>query len=266
MKIAFLIEYGGEKFCGSQYQVGVRTVQAELEKALAMLARTPVTAFFAGRTDSGVHAAGQVVHCVWPLADADLWDVTWRLNGILPADVSVRAAQFVPDDFHARFSAVSRQYVYRILNHPQRSALLRGTHYFLPLPLDVAAMAEAARHLVGEHDFSAFKSTNSDRASTVCRVSRSEILKIGEGVLEIWVASNHFVYNMVRIIVGTLIEIGLGKKRPETLVEALALKSRELTGPTAPPWGLCLDSVTYPDTYKLFAPGSMEETSGRVSS
>lgn len=266
MKIALKLEYNGKNFSGSQYQAGVRTVQADLESALATLARSQVTAIFAGRTDAGVHARGQVVHCEWPLPDVDLWDFCWRLNGILARDVSVRAAQLVPDDFHARFSAVSRQYVYRILNQAQRSALLRDTHHFLPRPLALPPMREAAAHLVGEHDFSSFKSTNSDRVSTVCRVSRAEILKLGEGVLEFWVTSNHFVYNMVRIIVGTLIEIGLGKKRPETLVEALTGKDRDLAGPTAPPWGLCLDSVKYPDTYKLFASGTIEETSGRVSS
>ncbi|HEY9868014.1 MAG TPA: tRNA pseudouridine(38-40) synthase TruA [Candidatus Obscuribacterales bacterium] len=270
MRIALLIEYDGRDFCGCQYQVGVRTVQADLESALAALARQPVTVIFSGRTDTGVHARGQVAHFDWPHDSIDLWRLCWSLNGILKPDVSVKDAQLVPDSFHARYSAVSRQYVYRILNRPQRSALLRHTHYFVPHRLALEAMSAAAGHLLGQHDFSAFKSSNSDRVSSVCRVSRAELLNLGEGELEFWVASDHFVYNMVRITVGTLIQIGLGKIRPEAVKEALAGKSRSLAGPTAPPWGLCLDSVTYPDAYDLFAGRTLsqteEETGGRISS
>jgi len=266
MRIALLLEYDGRNFCGSQYQVGVRTVQADLESALATLARGPVTAVFSGRTDTGVHARGQVVHFDWSDENVDIWRLGWSLNGILGEDVSVRALQVVDDSFHARFSALSRQYVYRILNRPQRSALLRRTHYFVPHELDFDSMMNAAKCLVGEHDFSAFKSSNSDKVSSVCRVSRAELLKLGEGVLEFWIASNHFVYNMVRIIVGTLTQIGLGKIHTEAVEEALSGKSRHLAGPTAPPWGLCLDSVKYPDVYRLFASGAWtenEEEAGR---
>ncbi len=266
MRIAVLVEYDGRNFCGSQYQVGVRTVQADLESALATLARSPVTAVFSGRTDTGVHARGQVVHFDWSEEVIDLWRLGWSLNGILGEDVSVRALQVVDDSFHARFSAQSRQYVYRILNRPQRCALLRRTHYFVPHELDFDSMREAANCLVGEHDFSAFKSSNSDKVSSVCRVSRAEMLNLGEGVLEFWIASNHFVYNMVRIIVGTLTQIGLGKIRAEAAEEALSGKSRRLAGPTAPPWGLSLDSVTYPEVYRLFASGpwsKTEEEAGR---
>lgn len=260
MRIAGLVEYDGRNFCGSQYQVGVRTVQAELESALATLCRGPVTAVFSGRTDTGVHALGQVAHFDWPEAEVDLWRLAWSLNGILKEDVCVRALQIVDDTFHARFSALSRQYVYRILNRPQRSAILRRNHYFVSHELDFDSMREAARCLVGEHDFSAFKSSNSDKVSSVCRVSRAELLNLGEGVLEFWIASNHFVYNMVRIIVGTLTQIGLGKIRTEAVAEALSGKSRHLAGPTAPPWGLCLDSVTYPEDYSLFASGTWSKT------
>jgi tRNA pseudouridine38-40 synthase len=256
VRIAILVEYDGTKLCGSQYQVGVRTVQAELESALAKFARSPVTAIFSGRTDSGVHAAGQVVHFDWPEEKVDLWRLAWALNGIMGDDISVAKIQIVEDKFHARYKAISRQYVYRILNRPQRSALLRDTHHFVPLTLDLEAMAKAAGDLLGEHDFIAFKSTNSDRVNSVCQVTRAELLILSEGVLEFWIAANHFVYNMVRIIVGTLLEIGLGKKSPESIRDALTGRKRDLAGPTAPAWGLCLNSVQYPEQYNLFASSS----------
>ncbi len=258
-RIALKLEYCGKDFCGSQYQHGVRTVQAELEKALSTLARAQVSAVFSGRTDSGVHAGGQVVHCDWPQENPDLWRLCWALNGIVPLDMSIAAVQIVADSFHARYTAVSRQYRYRLLNRPQRCALLRDTHHFIPYELNVEEMRAAALCLVGKHDFSSFKSTNSDRVSSVCRVSSAELLSLGEGVLEFSIAADHFVYNMVRIIVGTLIEIGLGKKRSQSLDQALNAKERNLAGPTAPPWGLCLESVQYPEVYELFAAGAFAE-------
>jgi tRNA pseudouridine38-40 synthase len=258
-RIAFKLEYKGKNFSGSQYQVGVRTVQGELEKALSTFARSPITAIFSGRTDAGVHAKGQVVHCNWPDEEPlDLWRFCWALNGILDRDASVVVAQVVPEDFHARFSATERSYVYKVLNRPNRSALLSETYHFIPQKLDVDSMREAASAVLGEHDFTAFKSTNSDRVSSVCRVTRAELLSLGEGLLEFHISANHFVYNMVRIIVGTLIEIGLGKKQSGSLREALETKERDLAGPTAPPWGLCLDSIEYPEAYKLFKPGVQE--------
>lgn len=244
-----IIEYSGKGFHGSQYQVGVRTVQAELERALAILAHRPVTVVFSGRTDAGVHAHGQVIHFDWPHLNVDCWRLAWQLNGILPDDLAVQSASVVSEAFHARYSATDREYVYRILNRSQRSAALRDTHFFVSRELDVSSMIGSCLSVCGEHDFSAFKSSNSDRRTAICHVSRAELLILGEGVLEFWIASNRFVYNMVRIIVGTLIEIGLGKKRPEIVSEALDTKSRCLAGPTAPAWGLCLNRVYYPDSF-----------------
>lgn len=259
-RVALLVEYQGSKFCGSQYQVGVRTVQAELESALSMYLRRQIGVIFAGRTDSGVHADGQVVHFDVPEGEVDLWELAWSLNGILPKDMAVASAQFVDSSFHARFSATSRRYVYRILNRPQRSASLRDTHYWLPYPLNTEKMMLAVQALVGDHDFAAFKSTSADTVTSRCQVHFAELLKLGEGQLEFWIEANHFVYNMVRIIVGTLIEIGLGKKSPESLELALKSKDRSLAGPTAAPRGLCLKSVTYPDAFNLF---SLNEKRGK---
>lgn len=253
-RIALKVEYRGTRFHGSQYQVGVRTVQQELEEAVGVFLRLPerkAKIIFSGRTDTGVHARGQIVHFDYPEA-LDLWRFCWGVNGILKHDMSVTAAQVVPDDFHARFSATRRMYVYRILNRPQRSALLKDDHWFVPLELNLDLMQEAASMLVGTHDFGAFKSSNSDTGTTVCRVERAQILNLGEGRLEFWISANHFVYNMVRIIVGTLIEIGLGKRPISDLGLALSERQRRYTGPTSPPWGLCLESVEYPEAMQLF--------------
>lgn len=257
-RIALLLEYDGAKFCGSQNQAGVRTVQGDVESAIGILARRPVPVIFSGRTDSGVHAAGQVAHLDWPddVEMPDLWRFNWSLNGILKQDVAIVKSQVVPETFHARWSALSREYVYRILNRPQRSGLLRDTHYFVPFELNLEAMNDAALHLPGDHDFASFRSTNSDRGTSVCRVSRAELLSKSESLLEFWISANHFVYNMVRIIVGTLIEIGLDKKKPGTIADALASNDRNLAGPTAPAWGLCLNSVQYPISYNLFGESS----------
>jgi tRNA pseudouridine38-40 synthase len=280
-RIAVKVEYAGERFCGSQLQSGQRTVQLELEQALNVLFRTDkprdIKVAFSGRTDSGVHAVGQVAHfdlthefllrsdhagssaILAGLADPSNYldpgtcqRICWALNGILPADLSIVRAQEIRPDFDARYSARRRTYVYRILNRAQRPALGHKTQYFLNWPLELESMKLAAGSLLGINDFSAFKSSNREKVSTICRVDRAEILNKGEGELEFWISADHFVYNMVRIIVGTLVEVGLGKRDPSDLSQVLAGKDRHLAGPTAPPWGLCLYSVEYPAEFNLF--------------
>jgi tRNA pseudouridine38-40 synthase len=257
-RIALLLEYSGKNFHGSQLQEGLITVQQEIERGLAVLARTNLRATFSGRTDAGVHASGQVAHVDWPCDPSepssmpDLRDLAWRLNGIIGSDLSVVAMSFVEPTFHARYSASKRQYVYRILNRPQRSPLLKDTHFHLRQTLDVKAMQDGALRLLGRHDFSAFRSTNADKSSPLCTVDRCEILNLREGVLEFWIAADHFVYNMVRIIVGTLIEVGLAKRDAQSVSAALKRGDRELAGPTAPAWGLTLNKVSYPDEFRLW--------------
>lgn len=261
-RIALLIEYSGKKFHGSQYQEGVLTVQQELERALSILARQPIRATLSGRTDTGVSARGQVVHVDWPgpareqkdapLTEAEIFDLIWRINGIVVPELSVTEIVNVPANFHARFSAFQREYVYRILNRPQRSALLKDTHHFVREPLNIEDMQNAAKCLLGRHDFASFKSSNSDTTTTICTVSRCELLNLREGELEFWITADHFVYNMVRIIVGTLIEVGLGKKDSASISKALTELDRTLTGPTAPPWGLTLNAVRYPEEFRLW--------------
>jgi tRNA pseudouridine38-40 synthase len=271
-RLAFKLEYDGAKFCGSQLQAGVRTVQEELEKALAVLAKQPVRASFAGRTDSGVHANGQVAHCDWPVEDFindDIKKLCASINGILSRDVVVVAAQVVPDDFHARFSATGRNYAYKILNRNYRSPLLQHRSYHVPgvpVPLNLGDMLDAIPCLEGEHDFSAFKSSHSDLQNAVCQVRRAEILNLGEGVLEFRIEADRFVYNMVRVIAGTLVEIGLGKRPVSSLLRALESKDRREAGPTAPACGLCLTQVQYPEAYHLFKPFSESPVSTKLTS
>lgn len=259
-KLALAVEYVGTKFHGSQYQPGHRTVQSELEHALKILTKKDIRVTFSGRTDSGVHARLQVAHINLPadfLQDkVDLRRLTWSINGIVGKDLAVSAMQIVDPEFHARFSAIRREYVYRIFNGRQRSALLKDSHYFIKEPLDLKAMNDGASRMLGSHDFRAFRSSNASSSTTVCFVERCEILNLGEGQLEFWIVADHFVYNMVRIIVGTLIEIGLGKRVPESISEALDKGERELNGPTAPPRGLTLNSVQYPAKYCLFEQNS----------
>ncbi|MCW5822991.1 MAG: tRNA pseudouridine(38-40) synthase TruA [Cyanobacteria bacterium TGS_CYA1] len=255
-RIALLIEYNGKAYHGSQTQKGVITVQQDLESALATLAKKRLPVILAGRTDSGVHARGQVAHFDWPIElELDFERFESSLNGITGKGMSIVKAQVVPDKFSARREALSREYVYRILNRKHASALMCDTHFLVRQPLDVEAMTGAASELLGRHDFSAFRSTSSsarEKSSPVCRVSRSQILNKGEGELEFWIRADHFVYNMVRIIVGTLVEIGLHKRSIESIACALEKLDRNLSGPTAPPWGLTLHRVTYPDEYNLF--------------
>lgn len=253
------------------------SVQQELESALAIFFRVRdgkrFLTTFSGRTDTGVDAAGQVVHfdlddflcqaalyrdCASEISQEDLHRLCWALNGILPQNLSVTQAQLVPDNFHARFSAIRRTYVYRILSRSQRSALKQNTHHWVGNPLSFKVMKAAAAQLLGTHDFTAFRSSNADKRSSICHVERSEMLNLGEGELEFWISANHFVYNMIRIIVGTLVEIGLGKRSPSSLSEALNAKDRNLAGPTAPPVGLCLYSVDYPAEFNLFISGDLE--------
>lgn len=251
-RVALLIEYSGRLFHGSQFQVGVRTVQEELEKGLTVLCRRPMKVIFSGRTDSGVHAKGQVAHFDIDDFDGDFYRFLWALNGILPDDLSAYEGAIVPQDFHARYSATERIYVYRILNRQQRSPILAANHYLVRLPLDVEAMRSAASCLLGTHDFTSFRSANADETSPLCSVQRVQMLKLDEGQLEFWIGANHFVYNMVRIIVGTLVEIGLGKRAPESLHEALSGRDRNLSGTTAPAHGLTMQMVKYPESLRLF--------------
>lgn len=244
-RIALGIEYDGSVFSGWQTQLNphLRTVQECVEKALSSIADHPVTVFCAGRTDAGVHARGQVIH----------FDVkverplkAWVLgaNAQLPPQIAVQWAQRVPEDFHARFSALSRRYRYVILNAPVRSALYSQfvTHH--RYPLDADAMHAAGQHLLGERDFTSFRAMACQSRTPMRNVTELTVHKVGQHVV-IEIEANAFLLHMVRNIVGVLLEIGEGKKPLQWTSELLALKDRTRAAPTAPPSGLSLIRVRY---------------------
>lgn len=238
------IEYDGTPFTGWQSQAGGTSVQDALEQAVAIINGAPATVQGAGRTDAGVHALAQVAHV--DLVKA--WD-TFRLRNALngnlrPHPVSVLEADAVPDDFHARFTALSRHYLYRILNRRSPPALDRGKVWWLPADLDAEAMHEAAQFLVGKHDFTTFRAAQCQAASPVKTLDRLEVARYGE-LIEIRADARSFLHNQVRSMAGSLRLVGEGRWRPIDLKRVLEAKDRAACGPVAPPEGLYLLRVGY---------------------
>jgi tRNA pseudouridine38-40 synthase len=252
VKIAFGIEYDGSAYCGWQTQIGVSTVQACLEHALSCVANEPVKVFCAGRTDTGVHATGQVIHIE---TDVIRDDKSWifGVNSNLPKDISVKWIKHVDDDFHGRFSAVRRTYHYYILNQPSRSALLNNKVVWERRPLVLQAMREAAGFLIGEHDFSAYRSLACQAHSPVRTVYRLE-LEQEQSLITVKIEANAFLHHMVRNIAGVLMTIGMDKYKPLWAREVLKSRDRTAGGVTAPPQGLYLMSVQYPERFELPQP------------
>lgn len=238
------IEYHGAGFVGWQRQANGISVQEALETALERLTGAAVRVQGAGRTDAGVHAAGQVAHfdLAAPFPLKSLRDGTnFHLK---PHRASVLDAAEAADDFDARFSAIGRRYRYRILNRRGPPALDRGQVWFFAKPLDAAAMAEAATALLGRHDFTSFRAAQCQAKSPVKTLDQLEVSRTGDEVV-LDVAARSFLHNQVRIIAGTLVRVGEGAWRPEDVAAALAARDRSAAGPTAPPEGLCLMGVCY---------------------
>jgi len=250
LRIALGVEYDGSGFRGWQsQQEGVRTVQSCLETALGRVANHPVRTVCAGRTDAGVHAINQVAHFD---TQAQRSPHSWVMgaNSNLPAEISVRWALPVSDRFHARFSAVARRYRYVILNRPCRSALYRQRAAWYYKPLNAEKMQEAGRLLLGEHDFSAFRGPHCQAKSPVRRLTVLEVTRQRDLVI-LEAAANAFLHHMVRNIVGVLLAIGSGDRPVPWALEVLAGRDRTLGGVTAPPEGLHLLSVSYPEEFGL---------------
>jgi len=239
--IKLTLEYDGSGFCGWQLQPGQRSVQGEIESALGRLTGQRIGIIAAGRTDSGVHALGQVIN--FRTASALPLEVFMRgTNALLPGDVRILAAEEVPEAFHARYDAISRLYRYQIATRPLAIGRLYTWH--LPLRLDLAAMQEAAAALLGDHDFVSFCQAGSGLAHHRCTVLRAEWQASGER-LSFEIHASRFVHNMVRIIVGTSVEIGRGALAPSAMAEIIAASDRRAAGRTAPPHGLFLVQVCY---------------------
>lgn len=249
MRLALAVEYDGTDFLGWQRLSHGRTVQAEVETALSRVANHPVEIVCAGRTDSGVHAAGQVAHFD---TDAVRTDYAWMMgcNSLLPDGVAVRWLQPVVDEFHARYRATSRRYRYRILNRQARPGLWQRFMAWERRELDVDAMRVAAQALLGEQDFSAFR-TSQCQAKHPKRTMREILVRRFDDEIQLEVEANAFLHHMVRNIVGSLIPIGRGERPVEWLAEVLAGRDRALAGPTAPAQGLCFLGPRYPSIYGL---------------
>lgn len=248
-RLAAAIEYDGSGFSGWQIQDHARSVQAAVERALSRVADEPIKVVCAGRTDAGVHAAGQIVHFD-TRARRPMRSWAFGANSQLPKGVSVLWAREVAGDFHARFSALRRCYRYVILNRPVRPTFLAWRVAWAFRELDVAAMQEAAGHLLGEHDFSAYRARACQAKSPVRTVYRLEVSRRGDLVF-IDVEANAFLHHMVRNIAGVLMEIGAGKRPPDWAAEVLTARERALGGVTAPPHGLYLMAVSYPARFGL---------------
>ena len=243
MRIALGVEYDGSRFCGWQTQPEGCAVQDTLERALREVAGAPVATTCAGRTDAGVHALGQVVHFD---TDAHRPESAWvrGSNALLPPPCAVTWAREVPGDFHARYAALSRSYRYLLLNHPVRPAAAHGRVGWFHLPLDLERMRAAARFLLGEHDFSAFRSAECQARSPVRTVKRLDVADRDNYVV-FEIQANAFLHHMVRNIIGCLLYVGKGKYEPQWVAELLDGRDRARAAPTFDAAGLYLTEIEY---------------------
>ncbi len=245
-RFKLIVEYDGRPFAGWQAQSGQPSVQAALERAAAALTGGACPIVGAGRTDAGVHATGQAAHI--DVADdfpaAKLADA---LNAHLrPEPVAILSAARVAEDFHARFSARARHYRYRIVNRRADLTFERGLAWRIPAPLDAAAMGEDAQALIGSHDFTTFRDAQCQAASPVKTLDRIEVTR-REDRIDVEVSARSFLHRQVRSIVGSLVEIGRGRRPVGWMAEILAAADRATCGPVAPADGLYLERVDYPE-------------------
>ena len=244
-RILLTVEYDGTNYAGWQRQINGLAVQQVLEEALQKATGERIVITGASRTDAGVHALGQAVH----------FDTESRippekypfvLNTMLPRDVRVHSGREVPGDFHARFMTSGKRYTYRIINSRHASALRRNTHVHVPVPLDIPLMRQAAPELLGKHDFAAYQASGGTAKTTIRTIRSIDLTKMGDEII-LTVEGDAFLYNMVRIIAGTLIEIGQGRRSIHAFSEAIETLDRLSLGVTAPPHGLELTRVYYPE-------------------
>lgn len=249
MRIALGVEYDGSAFCGWQFQDHSPSVQEAVEKALSKVADEPVRVVCAGRTDTGVHATEQVIHFD---TDVERTERSWvrGANANLPSEVALLWATPIDTEFHARFSAVRRRYRYVIFNRNVRPTFLAQRTSWDYRSLDVDRMAQAAAHLVGEHDFSSYRAVGCQAKNPVRTIHNLQLSRHNEMIF-IDIEANAFLHHMVRNIAGVLMTIGAGERSPEWAAEILAYRDRTKGGITAPPFGLYLTGVTYPEQFIL---------------
>ncbi|WP_010285116.1 tRNA pseudouridine(38-40) synthase TruA [Bacillus timonensis] len=239
-----IISYDGTHFSGYQVQPNKRTVQSEFETALQKMHKgEPVSIVASGRTDAKVHALGQVIHFDSRISiPVEGWKRA--LNSLLPNDISVRSVEMVALDFHARFDVKAKEYRYRLLVSKEPCVFKRHYTYYYPYPLNLAAMREASDYLIGTYDFTSFCASKTEVQDKVRTIYQIKIEKHEDELIFSFVG-NGFLYNMVRILVGTLLEVGSGQREARMIENILSGKDRSLAGKTAPGQGLCLWQVFY---------------------
>lgn len=243
MRIKIIVSYDGSGYGGWQLQKNAPSIQGELENVLKTLTGKRIVVQSAGRTDAGVHALGQCAHFDY-FGSIPPEKLPFVFNSMLPRDIRVTKAVQAPENFHARYSAKGKRYIYTIYNSPHASALLYNRAMHVPQALNIEEMRAAAQHIKGTHDFKAFCAAGSYVKSTVRTVTRLDII-YKKPLIRIVVEGDGFLYNMVRIIAGTLIRVGLGKLSPEDIPSIIEGKKRAAAGFTAQPQGLILDEVFY---------------------
>ncbi|MCQ2183144.1 MAG: tRNA pseudouridine(38-40) synthase TruA [Bacteroidales bacterium] len=243
MRYSIKLSYRGADFCGWQIQPDAPSVQRTVEKALSTLLRAPVSIVGAGRTDTGVNAKGYIAHFD-SAAELDTGELCHKLNAILPNSIAVHEIQKVSDDFHARFSATKREYTYFL--HRVKDPFAESFSFQYSYPnLDFDAMNEAAGHLLGKRDFSCFEKTGGDNKTSICTIYEARWFKQDEDHWYFRISADRFLRNMVRAIVGTLLETGRGRRSPESVIELLESGDRCSAGESVPGHALFLSKIEY---------------------
>lgn len=254
MRVALMVEYDGSQYHGWQSQAGLDTVQQRIESALSRVASHDIQVVCAGRTDTGVHASGQIIHFE---SEKERTIRAWihGANTYLPKDICIKWGSDIPDSFHARYSALSRRYRYIIFNSPIRPALLRRNVTWQYRRLNESLMHEAAQSLVGEQDFTSFRSVECQSVTPMRHVYECQVKRTGDWVV-IDIVANAFLHHMVRNIAGVLMAVGSGRRTVSWVNDVLQAKDRKMGAETAPPYGLYLVEVTYPEEYGITKPQS----------
>jgi tRNA pseudouridine38-40 synthase len=241
--VKLIVEYEGTCYAGWQRQSNHPTIQEAIERAIYQVSQATVSVIGAGRTDSGVHALGQVASF---RTDRDWPASNWMraLNAVLPKDIAVRSSALMDERFHAQHDARGKLYTYRILHRSARPTVDRAFVWHIYKPLNEAAMQQAAAALIGSQDFSSFEGSLTDNTNPICHLQRLAIIRHGDQI-HIEAYANRFLKHMVRAMVGTVVEVGLGNRTPDSLTEVLRAHDRSAAGRTAPSHGLCLMRVDY---------------------
>ena len=241
--IKLTIEYDGKKFGGWQKQPTKLNIQGEIEKAIKEITGEDVTLNASGRTDSGVHSLGQVANFKTN-SNIEIEKIAIAINSKLKKSIVIKKAEEVDQNFHARYNCKGKKYRYIINNSQQGTAIYRDLEYHIPQKLDIEKMKQAIKHFEGEHDFKGFKASGTSNKSSIRTIYKAEVKQEGERII-IELTGNGFMYNMVRIISGTLVEVGLGKIKPEEIPNIIQSKDRNKAGKTLPAHGLYLAEVYY---------------------